>query len=180
MFKVLINRASGLQEGFLLEVNGTYLPGGTLLWDERTHGPIVEDIDGVRTPVSDETFLEYVGKMELVLSPFPHIFFNETYIPGHFDAVLANYNKEIETWVIKYWLTTFNIVATQALVVVNNAIEATYATTPLNKILWMEKETLICGGAIWQIIKTQTGMTNEALYEIWETATQTYYQDWPN
>lgn len=181
-YRVIINRASGLQEGLLMDTSGTYSidQGDLVIWDERSNGTITENIDEIDVPIDDNTFFAHIGKMELVITPKLSIFFNETYIAGHFEALISNYHKEVQAWTIKFWLSTFNIVATLALDVVNTAIEATYATVPLNKILWMEKETLKWGGAIWQIIKDETGKTNSELHEIWETAEQTYYQNWPN
>lgn len=50
---------------------------------------------------------------------------------------------------------------------INSTIEATYATTPLNKVRWEEKEFMTWGGVIHDFIQAGIGLTDFQMYELY-------------
>lgn len=171
---VLFNRPDGKQD-YIFIANGmspiySLPPGSVVLWNTITMGPprFTDDAafinDGVYEYIymSDalSILMDQIGMWVIEYGPnsrgqpgtVPFIngyvrnSFN--YVPAHKQWMVDNYRGVVEVWAFKFWLyqtsvTIFNDV--------DAAVKATYATEPLNKVRWEQKEYMSYSGVIFDI-----------------------------
>ena len=119
---------------------------GIVLWDERSMGNI-----RLYNPISQEFFLlssEFAYALEGVSTrvygginnSIPYINEGVDWLEGHKLWMLQNYKLSIDLWSVKAFLHEIPDGGSNKLVTMNTIIEATYATTPLNKVRWEERD----------------------------------------
>jgi len=170
VYAVVINRASGQQQVFMTSITGYYqvFPGDKVLWDERLHGNIYAldiALNELYEIIYSQEMYDYEGRMfKLFLNGRPYLHWEWDFIPAHAAWLYANWKKTIEVWKMKVYLS---IVYPTEYATINSTIEATYATTPLNKVRWEEKEFMTWGGVIHDFIQAGIGLTDFQMYELY-------------
>lgn len=167
---LLFNRADGLQQAMPISATTTsysLLPGTKILWNTVMDGPIrwgsvLEP--GVYTyPDEYDQFIVYdqvgmwvkrygpnaIGQDGTVPFIDSYIPGTSDYIPEHWQWLLDHYRKAVPVYALKFWLSQE---PGTAYADANAAIEATYASNPLNKIRWEEREFVPFGGVIFNLV----------------------------
>lgn len=196
---ILYNTSDGKQEAASFIVNYTVPPGASIIWNTVTHGPIrfvdeaLLENDGIyqyETPSDGNSVIasqvgmwvkkfgtNAVGQLGTIpyldgykeggADPFD-------YIPSHWQWLLDHHRKTVSLYALKGWLYQMpgSIYAD-----VNSAIEATYATTPLNKIRWEQKEFVPFGGVIFNIVMQHINETNFEVFMRFDSWLDRDYND---
>ena len=64
------------------------------------------------------------------------------------------------------------------LIAMNTIIEATYATTPLNKVRWEEREFMHWGDVIYLMIQEELGMSHDEMYQNFQNIIPVSYNEY--
>lgn len=196
---ILYNTADGKQEAVGFSVNYTVPPGASVIWNTVTHGPfrfiddallenhgiyqydIYEDGNFLiawqvgmwvkkfgPNAIGQPGTIPYLdGYKEGGANPF-------NYIPSHWQWLLDHHRKTVSLYALKGWLYQMpGSIYTD----VNSAIEATYATTPLNKIRWEQKEFVPFGGVIFNIVMQYINETNFEVFMRFDSWLDRDYND---
>ncbi len=193
---ILYNTADGKQEAVGFSVSYTVPPGASIVWNTVTHGPIrfVEEAllenDGIyqyETPSDGNSIISWQVGMWVkrhgtdargnpVAVPYIGGYITDSfnYIPSHWQWLLDHHRKTVSLYALKGWLYQMpgSIYAD-----VNSAIEATYATTPLNKIRWEQKEFVPFGGVIFNIVMQHINETNFEVFMRFDSWLDRDYND---
>jgi hypothetical protein len=144
--------------------------GDIVLWDERLNGRVyawdTAFEETYEIEYSQEMY-DYTGRIfklyENGTRPYLHWEFD--FLPAYAAWLYANFKGAIEVWKMKFYLHQLYPTEYAAIIA---TIEATYATTPLNKIRWEQKELMTFGGILHNIIQDELGFTDFEMYELYK------------
>lgn len=175
---ILYNTPDGKQNSLVLPINfnpSYRLPtGAQVIWNTITDGPIRFNDEAQLKNNGLYVYEYYDDQIEVITGQVgmwvkkygknaqgqsgtvPYIAGYDTdganpwnYIPAHWNWLLANYRNPIQIYGFKGWLMGMGGTAYDDALA---AVEATYATEPLNKVRWEEKELIPFGGEIYNIV----------------------------
>lgn len=193
---ILYNTAEGKQEAVGFNIHFSVPSGASIIWNTVTHGPIrfvdegLLENDGIYqydTPSDGNSIISgQVGMWvkrhgtnasgQLGTIPYISGYVADSfdYIPSHWQWLLDHHRKTVSLYALKGWLYQMpgSIYAD-----VNSAIEATYATTPLNKIRWEQKEFVPFGGVIFNIVMQYINETNFEVFMRFDSWLDLDYND---
>lgn len=179
-YAVIVNTPTDEDGLFRQYVNSIGLYGhhgvrnGIVLWDERSMG-------GVRffNPITSEFHIvpsEFIASGEGtyykahggINNGIPYIAENMVndapeWLDGHKLWMLENHRSRVDIWSVKAFLYEIPDGGSNKLATMNTIIEATYATTPINKVRWEEREFMSWGDPIYLLIQEELGVTHFSL-----------------
>lgn len=148
------------------------IKNGTVLWDTRSMGDVRgwDTINEVFYTIPwydlqafEGTFLKaYGGNNNGIpyIDNFTQDGFVDDWLEGHKQWMLANYRLPLEVWMMKAYLHGIPDGGGTLLETINAEIEATYATEPLNKVRWEEREFMHWGDPLYLIIFPYVDLTH--------------------
>lgn len=188
---VLYNTAEGRQECYVYSqfTNGFFSPpvGSKVVWNTKTMGRvrffdsaafladgtlIYEFYDDQHTVISGQVGM-WVKKFGPNAAGIPgavpyidgYVTDSFNYIPSHWQWLLDNWRQTVPVYQFKYMLYSMGGTVYDD---VDTLIKATYATEPLNKVRWEQRELMPFGGVIYNLalpFLTQTDYEKFKMFE---------------
>lgn len=163
---------------------------GIVLWDERSMGEVrawsadtqeFYTIPWYDVPVNEGIYQKAYGGSN---NSIPYIDdtsqngYVDDWLNGHKLWMLEYYRLSIPVWAMKGYLYQIPDGGSNKLVTMNTIIESTYATTPLNKVRWEEREFMNWGDPLYLLIQEELGVTHFSLRHDFESLIPRDYNEY--
>ena len=159
----------------IIELYGHHgVHNGIVLWDERSMGEVRawDAINEVFYTIpwydlaNEGTYLKAHGGVNNgipYIDDFTQNGYVDDWLNGHKLWMLEYHRQSIPVWAVKGYLYQIPDGGSNKLATMNTIIEATYATEPLNKVRWEEREFMHWGDPIYLLIQDELGVTHFSL-----------------
>lgn len=199
---VLYNTAEGRQECYVYSqaANGFFSPppGAKVVWNTKTMGR-VRFFDSAAFLADGTLIYEFYDDQHVVISgqvgiwvkrfgpnaagipgtvPYIDGYVTDSfdYIPAHKQWLLDHHRKTVSVYQFKMWLWQI-----QGVTIFNDidaAIKDTYATEPLNKVRWEQRELMPYGGVIFNLaLPFLNPISDFELFTLFESDLDAFYNE---